>query len=56
MTSKTEEINASSITSTSLDAQICGVLIDISPMKKGKGAPNFHGEIVDEKKSANLWL
>ena len=48
MVSKAEEADVSGITGTSLDAQIRGVLQDVSPMKKGRGAPYFDGEIADD--------
>ena len=43
-----KEIDVSSIVNESLDAQITGGLVDISPMKKGRGASYFHGEILDD--------
>ena len=39
----------------SVDAQVCGVLGDISPMKKGRGAAYFEGEIMDDKKRVRLY-
>jgi len=35
---------------TFVDVQVCDALGDISPMKKGRGAAYFEGEIMDEKK------
>jgi len=39
----------------SVDAQISGPLRGISPMKKGKGALYFYGDISDEKKTIRLY-
>jgi len=55
MISKAEEVDVSGITGTSLDAQICGVLQDVSPMKKGRGAPYLDGEIANEKKKVRVF-
>ena len=50
-----KEIDVSSIVNESLDAQITGVLGDISPMKKGRGASYSHGEILDDNRRARLY-
>ena len=49
------EIDVSSIVNESLDAQITGVLGDVSPMKKGRGASYFHGEILDDNRRVRLY-
>jgi len=56
MISKAEEVDVSGFTGTTLDAKICGVLQDVSAMKKGREAPYFDGEITDEKKKEFLAL
>ena len=53
MTSKSE-VDVSSISGASADAHISGVLGDISPMKKGRDAAYFDGEMLDEKKKVRL--
>jgi len=39
----------------SVDVQVCGVLGDSSPMKKGRDAVYFEGEIMDGNKRVRLY-
>ena len=50
-----QEIDVSNIANESSDAQIVGVLGDISPMKKGRGASYFDGEIFDDNRRVRLF-
>ena len=56
MSSKAEGKDVSGIKGPSVDVQVCGILGDISHMKKGRSAAYFEGEIMGEKKSVTSWF
>ena len=50
-----EEVDVGDIKDASSELQIRGMLGDISPMKKGKNASYFHGEMADGRGKVRLY-
>ena len=48
-------MNVGDIKEASSELQICGVLAEILPMKKGKSSPYFDGDISDGKAKVRLY-